>query len=139
MMTVFTFLWSLLLIIPGIIKSFSYSQTLYLIKDNPDIGIFEAITESRRVMEGQKWKYFLLNISFMGWLMVPILCFFIPTAQFILGADLDSILGGGILAFSIGALYCLGISLFLAPYINTTLAAFYRQLVNVSHRNVKNQ
>ncbi|HWJ79459.1 MAG TPA: DUF975 family protein, partial [Niallia sp.] len=45
----------------------AYSQTLYLLKDNPDYGIFEAITESRRRMNGYKWKYFLLNLSFIGW------------------------------------------------------------------------
>jgi len=67
MIGIFTFLWSLLLVIPGIIKGLAYSQTLYLLKDNPDYGIFEAITESRKRMNGYKWKYFLLNLSFIGW------------------------------------------------------------------------
>ena len=67
MVGIFTFLWSLLLIIPGIIKGLAYSQTFMLLKDHPKYSIFEAITESRRRMHGYKWKYFLLNLSFIGW------------------------------------------------------------------------
>ncbi|MEK4871871.1 DUF975 family protein [Niallia sp. FSL W8-1348] len=67
MVGIFTFLWSLLLIIPGIIKGLAYSQTFMLLKDHPEYSIFEAITESRRRMHGYKWKYFLLNLSFIGW------------------------------------------------------------------------
>ncbi|WP_397540193.1 DUF975 family protein [Rummeliibacillus pycnus] len=70
---IFIFLWSLLLIIPGIIKSIAYSQTFYLLRDHPEYTILEAITESRRRMDGLKWKYFLLGLSFIGW---GILCVF---------------------------------------------------------------
>lgn len=65
--SVFVFLWTLLLIIPGIIKSFSYSQTFFVLKDHPEYSMTEAITESRKIMQGYKWKYFLLNLSFIGW------------------------------------------------------------------------
>lgn len=67
MVGIFTFLWSLLLLIPGIIKGLAYSQTFMLLKDHPEYSVFEAITESRRRMHGYKWKYFLLNLSFIGW------------------------------------------------------------------------
>ena len=70
---IFVFLWSLLLIIPGIIKSISYSQTFYILRDHPEYTILEAITESRKKMVGYKWKYFLLGLSFIGW---GILCLF---------------------------------------------------------------
>ncbi|HWI46980.1 MAG TPA: DUF975 family protein [Rummeliibacillus sp.] len=70
---IFVFLWSLLLIIPGIIKSLAYSQTFYLLRDHPEYTILEAISESRRKMNGFKWKYFLLGLSFIGW---GILCLF---------------------------------------------------------------
>ncbi|TDK60980.1 DUF975 family protein [Bacillus salipaludis] len=69
----FVFLWSLLLFIPGIIKSIAYSQTYYLLRDHPEYSVLEAITESRRRMNGYKWKYFLLGLSFIGW---GILCLF---------------------------------------------------------------
>ncbi|MCO7127662.1 DUF975 family protein [Sporolactobacillus shoreicorticis] len=51
----YTLLWSLLLIVPGIIKSYSYSQTFYILKDHPECTINEAITESRQLMDGYKW------------------------------------------------------------------------------------
>ncbi|MDR7002067.1 DUF975 family protein [Neobacillus niacini] len=70
---IFVFLWSLLLFIPGIIKSIAYSQTFFILRDHPEYSMLEAITESRRRMNGYKWKYFLLGLSFIGW---AILCLF---------------------------------------------------------------
>ncbi len=60
-------LWSFLFVIPGIIKGISYSQAFYLLKDHPEYTIFEALAESRRRMHGYKWRYFMLNLSFIGW------------------------------------------------------------------------
>ncbi|MGG4267246.1 DUF975 family protein [Peribacillus simplex] len=71
--SIFIFLWSLLLIIPGIIKGFAYSQVFFLLKDHPEYTVLEAITESRKRMKGLKWKYFLMHLSFIGW---GILCMF---------------------------------------------------------------
>lgn len=70
---IFVSLWSLLLVIPGIIKSLSYSQTYLLLKDHPEYSLLEAITESRKRMNGYKWKYFLLNLSFIGWGILSLL------------------------------------------------------------------
>lgn len=72
---IFVSLWSLLLFIPGIIKSLSYSQTYLLLKDHPEYSLLEAITESRKRMNGYKWKYFLLNLSFIGWGILCLLSF----------------------------------------------------------------
>lgn len=69
---IFTMLWSLLLIIPGIIKGIAYSQTFFLLKDNPEFSALEAITESRKRMKGYKWKYFLMNLSFIGWVFIAV-------------------------------------------------------------------
>lgn len=69
---IFTILWSLLLIIPGIIKGISYSQVFFLLRDNPQLSALEAITESKIRMKGYKWKYFLLNLSFIGWAFIAI-------------------------------------------------------------------
>jgi uncharacterized membrane protein len=63
----FTLLWSLLFLIPGFIKSLSYSQTFFLLKDHPEYTVTQAITQSRIRMKGFKWKYFLLGLSFIGW------------------------------------------------------------------------
>lgn len=69
---IFTMLWSLLLIIPGIIKGIAYSQVFYLLRDDPELTALEAITESKNRMKGYKWKYFLLNLSFIGWAFIAI-------------------------------------------------------------------
>ncbi|MFE1242798.1 DUF975 family protein [Fictibacillus sp. NPDC058756] len=73
LMMVYMFLWFLLLIIPGVIKAFAYSQTYFVLKDNPDIGINAAITRSRKLMYGYKWKYFLLQLSFIGWIILSLI------------------------------------------------------------------
>ncbi|MQR95870.1 DUF975 family protein [Fictibacillus phosphorivorans] len=72
-MMVYLILWSLLLLIPGIIKAFSYSQTYFVLKDHPDIGITAAIKKSRKLMDGYKWKFFVLQLSFLGWGILCIL------------------------------------------------------------------
>lgn len=69
----FTFLWSLLLIIPGIIAGLNYSLTYYILRDNPNISASQAISESKRLMQGNKWRLFCLYFSFIGW---SILCLF---------------------------------------------------------------
>lgn len=67
---VFTFLWSLLFIIPGIIKSFSYSMAFYILAENPDMSPLEALNESKRMMDGHKWEYFVLSLSFILWFLL---------------------------------------------------------------------
>lgn len=72
---IFTFLWSLLLIIPGIIKALGYSQAYLVVLDNPDIDPMEALKESERLMKGHKLDYFVLNLSFIGWIILGIFTF----------------------------------------------------------------
>lgn len=63
----YTFLWTLLFIIPGIIASFSYSMTDYILAENTDISASEAINKSKEIMEGNRWRFFCLQFSFIGW------------------------------------------------------------------------
>ncbi|HDX9577475.1 TPA: DUF975 family protein [Bacillus pseudomycoides] len=72
LMYVYVVLWTLLLIIPGIIKSFSYSMTYFILNDHPEYTANQAITESRRMMDGHKMDYFLLCLSFLGWFILSI-------------------------------------------------------------------
>ncbi len=72
-MSIFIFLWSLLLIVPGIIAAFRYSMSFYILADNPNMGIMEALAESKRMMQGNKWKLFCLYLSFIGWALLCIL------------------------------------------------------------------
>ncbi len=67
------YLWSLLFVVPGIIKLISYSQTYYILNDNPMLAYDRAIERSMAMMEGHKWEYFCLCISFIGWILLGIL------------------------------------------------------------------
>ncbi|PWF99542.1 DUF975 family protein [Levilactobacillus bambusae] len=99
---IFTTLWSLLFLIPGLIKSISYSQAYNIYKDkvdHGDVSYLDCITESRHLMNGHKWAYFWLQISFWGWGILS-LC-----------------------TFGIGFIW-------LIPYINGTNINFYRHLVD---------
>lgn len=70
LMGIFIFLWSLLLVIPGIIKYYSYSMTHYVIADNPDIDFLDALKKSEELMHGNKWRLFKLYFSFIGWFIL---------------------------------------------------------------------
>ena len=67
---VFLALWSCLFIIPGIVKSYSYRMVPYIIKDNPELSATEVITRSRELMNGNKWRAFVLDLSFLGWIIL---------------------------------------------------------------------
>ena len=69
----FTFLWSLLFIIPGIIKSFSYSMSLYVLAENKGKPALECINESKAMTEGHKLELFVLGLSFIGWTLLCII------------------------------------------------------------------
>lgn len=90
-------LWMLLFIIPGIIKSFAYAMAPFILKDNPELSALEAIKKSRLMMKGNKWRLFVLILSFIGWFLL------------------------GLLTLGIGYFW-------LAPYIYTTMAAFYEDV-----------
>ncbi|MBR6606854.1 MAG: DUF975 family protein [Prevotella sp.] len=70
---IYTVLWYLLLIIPGIIKSYSYSMTYYILKDNPELKNNAAIEKSMQMMDGHKMDLFLLHLSFIGWAILCLL------------------------------------------------------------------
>jgi uncharacterized membrane protein len=101
---VYTFLWSLLFIIPGIVKSLSYSMTNFILLDRPELSATEAINESRRMMNGHKMELFVLELSFIGWILFAVV------------------------TFGIGSLY-------VTPYMNATIAAFYETLKSENSEN----
>ena len=94
LVNLFTFLWALLLIIPGIMKAFSYALTPYILLDEPELTARQAITRSCEIMQGRRWKLFCLDLGFIGWGILRLL------------------------TFGIGFLW-------LAPYMNASIAAFY--------------
>ena len=75
----FVALWSLLFLIPGIVKSYAYSMAYYVKLDHPDYGWKACIDESRQLMDGHKWEKFVLDLSFLGWILVGVLCLGVGT------------------------------------------------------------
>ncbi len=66
----FTFLWMLLLIIPGIIKAYSYSMAYFILAENPGMSARECISRSKKMMDGHKMEFFILSLSFIGWMLL---------------------------------------------------------------------
>lgn len=71
----FIFLWTLLFIIPGIVKRYSYSMSYFILRDNPTISQEEARYRSIQIMRGNKWRLFCLDFSFIGWEILSLLTF----------------------------------------------------------------
>lgn len=73
LMHVYIFLWSLLLLIPGIIKQYSYAMTYFILKDEPELSMNAAIEKSMAMMSGHKAKLFGLDLSFIGWAILALI------------------------------------------------------------------
>lgn len=120
-MFLFITLWTILFIIPGIIASIRYSQAFFVLADDPEKSIRQCMDESKMMMKGNKAKYFVLSLSFIGWIL---LCS-IPAG--ILNSIAQSITTNEV------AIACVGVvgNLFMAPlyaYVFSTLAGFYEIL-----------
>ena len=130
LMSIFIVLWSLLLIVPGIIASFRYSQAFYILADDPSKDVMQCIKESKEMMKGNKAKYFCLQLSFIGWYLL----FFAVWLVTIVGGAVISIMAPGAFALSIGimgvGLIALIIgAIFMMVYIMGADTIFY-EMVN---------
>ena len=127
LMGLYTLLWTLLFIIPGLIKTYSYAMTPYILAENPGMTATDAITESRRIMDGNKWRLFCLGFSFIGWGLLcaapTLIALFIVSRIAIESQNLAVLLW--IIPASIPSF--IG-SLFLTPYQEAAWAAFYRDV-----------
>lgn len=70
---IYTFLWALLLLVPGVIKTYSYSMTSYILLDEPQLKYNAAIEKSMAMMQGHKMRLFMLDLSFIGWGLLSLL------------------------------------------------------------------
>ena len=68
----YIFLWSLLFIIPGIIKTFEYLMVPYILAENPELSTKEVFARSKQMMTGDKWNAFVLQLSFLGWILLSV-------------------------------------------------------------------
>ena len=73
LMTIFLLLWTLLLIVPGIMKAFSYALTFFIMSDDKSVNGTAAITRSKEMMQGNRWKLFCLGCRFIGWALLCLL------------------------------------------------------------------
>ena len=96
--SVYTLLWSLLFVIPGIYAAYGYAMTPYILLENPELTANEAITKSKELMDGNRWRLFCLEFSFIGWLLLAVL-------------------------FTCG----IGV-FWIVPYMEASFAAFYREI-----------
>jgi len=76
LISLFVFLWSLLLVVPGIIAVYKYRQAVYILLDNPELGPLECIRRSKEMMDGHKMELFVFDLSFLGWFLL--VAFFFP-------------------------------------------------------------
>ncbi|MCD7945512.1 MAG: DUF975 family protein [Clostridiales bacterium] len=113
----FIFLWTLLLVVPGIIAAYRYRLVPYFLLDDPDISVLEAFRRSKASMHGRKWELFNLDLSFLLWVM---------------GASLLVEIVGTVLLDSSDAVYTIATTavttlcyLFLLPYQELTYAQWY--------------
>jgi len=74
-MGIFVALWSLLFIIPGIVAAYRYSMAIYILMDDPELGVMDCIRESKRITQGHKGKLFVLDLSFIGWAILSAIPF----------------------------------------------------------------
>ena len=102
---VYTALWTLLFIVPGIVKGLAYSLTPFIVKDNPELSPNAAINLSMKMMKGHKFDLFYLYLSFIGWILLAMLT-----------------LGIGLL--------------WVIPYMQTSMAAFYLDVKNDYNNNI---
>lgn len=72
LMNIYTFLWTLLLIVPGIIKSLEYAMTPFIIADEPELGCNEAIEKSMAMMRGHRWQLFKMYLGMIGWMILSV-------------------------------------------------------------------
>lgn len=131
----FTLLWTLLFVIPGVVKQFSYAMTPYILAENPGMTATESITESRRIMDGNKWRLFCLDFSFIGW---DLLC--ATPALIVMAILTGSVIRSGNFTTFLYIIPC-GIpsfigSLFLNAYREAAYAAFYRDVTYVPQPEV---
>ena len=110
--TIIIILWSLLFIIPGIVAAYKYRQAYYILLDAPEKDVMQCIRESGLIMYGNKMELFLLDISFLGWIL------------------LNSFVA--LISFTILPVALPLISLYLTPYQGLARAAFYEKTVEAA-------
>lgn len=137
----FVFLWSLLFVIPGIIASYSYYMTPFILCENPDMTAREAIRESKELMKGNKLRLFCLELSFIGWELLAaailwVVIMLVMTPMIFAGGALDEIVVPVLIILLVAVIiFAVAIGLTLSPYITASIAVFYREISEGRYSN----
>ncbi len=123
LLTVYTFLWSLLFVIPGIMKAYSYAMTPYILFEHPEYNPNYAITLSKEMMMGHRFRLFCLQVSFVGWSLLAAIPAVVAVVAFFYGINflLPLILVSAVL------------EMFVIAYRETAIAAFYREISDTEY------
>lgn len=118
LLNVYIFLWAFLFVIPGIVKTFSYAMTPYILYEHPEYSPNYAITLSRKMMDGNKFRLFCLKFSFIGWSILSSVPSLIASAAALTGSFVYLPL----------ILVTIVAEQFVVAYIHAAEAAFYREV-----------
>ena len=123
--SIFVFLWTLLLIVPGIIAAFRYSQAFYILADDPQKGVMECLQISKEMMRDNKFKLFCVDLSFIGWMILAAIPTGIISAAITVATD-----GAGINYFltSLILLVANVATYIVTAYMSSTQTVFYEML-----------
>lgn len=122
-------LWSLLLIVPGIVASYRYAMAEYLLMKNPALSPIEAVNQSKALMRGNKMRMFSLELSFIGW---TLLCS-LPASAGLYAALLTRLpLAPSLILAGVGGLLSFVGGMFLSAYTQVAICAFFDDLHNAA-------
>lgn len=119
LMFLFIWLWTMLLIIPGIIAAYRYRMVYFILLDDPDCGALEAIRRSKELMKEHKLDLFVLDVSFLNWVLL-----LIPVGVAVYALDTVSIILGTGVWYLFNGVF----SLWFAPYFTCTNAIYYNSI-----------
>lgn len=119
--SVFVALWSLLLIVPGIIAAYRYRMAIYILFDNPELSARECIRRSKELMRGRKWELFVLDLSFILWyLLIGVVS---ALGEQLVGSS-GSLFATFLAAVGLGTI----VNFYVTPYVELTRAGWYLKL-----------
>lgn len=130
LMTLFTTLWTLLFIIPGIIAYYRYRLAFYILIENPQVSPLEAISISKALMRGNKFKLFCLDLSFIGWALLAVIVTMAVATPIAMIAALPLAMQGGMYTLVVSLVTVVVASVtcgLLVMYQGTSVAAFYER------------
>lgn len=133
--TLYVFVGTLLFIVPGVVAAYSYAMADYLLSRNPEMGVTEALQESKRRMLGRRWQLFCLELSFFGWTLLSMIPTSVITAavtRIFMGAGMSA--AGIVLWYALICLIVLAATVFVEVYSFMADVIFFRDAEQVRQR-----